>query len=220
MGTICVFLTTTWDCKNWVLTWIWAKERQLSNLQALYFTSFHLFLLSKVRHFTAIFIHCGAISSKWDLFQGFSSNVSTKCHPLTQVSGHQNETFWRFFIHSAHLEWEKKNTLENFQILCSWNETIFEHFHPQWSLNNPKKLCAFTIKRAKIQALSDSYSQYFWDWNLDTYAVCLHFCLFVYIGVSCLFTFQFGLNFSALPLLLTQNKTQLKEMNNEQHKVQ
>ena len=72
MGTICVFLTTTWDCKNWVLTWIWAKERQLSNLQALYFTHFHLFLLSKIRHFTAIviqfsqnetvsrvFIHCG-----------------------------------------------------------------------------------------------------------------------------------------------------------------
>ena len=165
MGTICVFLTTTWDCKNWVLTWIWAKERQLSNLQALYFTSFHLFLLSKVRHFTAIFIHCGAISSKWDLFQGFSSNVSTKCHPLTQVSGHQNETFWRFFIHSAHLEWEKKNTLENFQILCSWNETIFEHFHPQWSLNNPKKLC----RMAKIQTLSDSYCPYFWDWTTQLF---------------------------------------------------
>ena len=51
------------------------------------------------------------LATKMRLFEGFSSTVHT----------------WN----------EEKNTLENFQLLWSWNETIWEDFHPQWSLNNP-----------------------------------------------------------------------------------
>ena len=156
MGTKCVFLTTTWDCENWVLTWIWAKERQLSNLQALYF---YLFLLSKIRHFTAtviqfsqnetfsrVFIHCvqqrpSIDSSFWPpkmrLLEGFSSTVHT---------WNENETI-----------------LDNFQLLWTWNETILEDFHPQWSLNNPKKLC----RMARGLLLSDNYSQKMRLWTCE-----------------------------------------------------
>ena len=67
----------------------------------------NLFLLSKVKHCKAIFIHCGDfLDQKLRLFEGIPSTVGTKSHPLTQVSGHKYETYWRVFIHCAHLEWE------------------------------------------------------------------------------------------------------------------
>ena len=147
-----------------------------------------------MRHFTAIFIHCGAIFSTWDLFQGFSSTVSTQ---FTQLSGHQKWDFLKGFQPQCTPGMRKKNSLENFQLLWSWNEAILEDFHPQSSLNpnNPKKLCMYKGQNSNFEwvtATVNTLGMGIWTAQLFVYIF-----LFVYIWVSCLFTFQvFTLLFS------------------------
>ena len=109
MGTKCVFLKTTWD---------WKK------------LSFDLNLMQKKGNCQTC-KHCISLAfiyfyyPKWDTLQQYSSIVLQfsqnetffkGLHPLCPPNAihwlkflaTKNETFWRVFIHRAHLEWEKR----------------------------------------------------------------------------------------------------------------
>ena len=135
-----------------------------------------------MRYFTAIFIHCGAIFSTWDLFQGFSSTVSTK---FTQLSGHQKWDFLKGFQPQCTPGMRKKNSLENFQLLWSWNETVLEDFHPQSSLNNPKKHCMYKGQNSNFEwvtATVNTFGMGIWTAQLFVYI----FYLFTFGSAVCL----------------------------------
>ena len=150
----------------------------------------------KMRPSSRVFIHCvhqmpSIDSSFWPpkmrLFEGFSSTVHT-----------WNE--------------KKKNSLENFQLLWSWNETIWEDFHPQWSLPKQPKEALYKGQNSNFEwvtATVNTFGIAIWTAQLFVYIF-----FFVYIWVSCLFTFQFLLHISALAILFTLKYRGFKQIKN------
>ena len=155
----------------------------------LHFTLFHLFLLSKGRHSKAIFIHCGAVSSKWDLFWRV---LSTVCAPnashLFKCLATKIRLLEGFASPQCTPEMRNETILENFQPLCTWNETILKDFHPQWSWHNPKE----ALQKGQNSNFEWLLLSILLGLGIDwTGQLFVYNFLFVYIWVSCLFTFQF-----------------------------
>ena len=147
----------------------------------LYFTHFHLFLQSKGRHSKAIFIHCGAVSSKWDLFwRVFIHWVCTKCQPFIQVSGHKNKTSWRVCIPTVHTWNEKWDYFREFSttVYLKWDN--FKGFSPTVKLTKPQGSSAEGPK-FKLWVAATVNTVGFGDW-LDRSAVCLQFFVCLHLG--------------------------------------
>ena len=204
MGTKCVFLTTTWD---------WKK------------LSFDLNLMQKKGNCQTC-KHCISLAfiyfyyPKWDILQQYSSIVVQFSQNETFFKGfhplcaHQmpsiDSSFWppkmRLFegFSSTGLTWnEKKEEFREFSttVVLKWD--IFRGFPPTVKPKQPKEaLYNYKGQNSNFEWVTATAVNTF-GIGIWTAQLFVYILLFVYIWVSCLFTFQFLAHSSALGVLFT-----------------